>query len=410
MQEPPGRRSQSIDPILTLHAPSSLGSLCFVANDEATINNDNDDSSSSSSSSSDSSEELELRCSGLQRNKITSQSPLALSNRRLASCHANGDSYLWDLSRQRIVTRMASNRGGPGLAVRRTSSDDNLMYQTRDPQGIVSLHSLERPDCPIVTQYETYSQTFCAAAPCYGDSHLLALPSRQDSTATVVDTRSESPVAVIPIQSHGMLTSLAMSVSGSKGRPILACGMESGSMIFHDFGAPQSSKTECNLSRDPILAMDLVSSLPTAQDKVSSVVAIAGMAGDGVEVSELPESQQGRIAILKASFDDATPPNWNTRIRARLSTCSVDETSDGRPGVAIARFRPGGGRLWAVGGWDRRVRIYERSTGAPLAILRGHATSVTCLDWAPDAEQSGLLASSGGDDQTINIWQCFSKV
>jgi WD40 repeat protein len=403
-------RPRSVDPILTLQVPSPVASLCFVAR-ETTFSNDQDDSSTSSSSDE---EELELRGSSLQRlnqapgsshSTPSSLSFAALSDRLLASCHISGESYLWDLGRQKIIVAdIASNRTGPGLAIRRTASDDRFLIHTRDPDGIVSVHSVDREDCPIVAQFETFSQTFCQAAPCTGDPNLLAVPCRQDKHAMVVDIRDRIPVTEIPIQSHGMLTSLAMSTCSGSGRPIVACGMESGSIFFHDFASTNRSlKIESKLSKDPILAMDLA---PSTSDEISSVAAIAGMAGDAAEEQELPESQQGRVALLKASYDPIMP-NWNVRVRARISTCSInDDASDGKPGISICRFQPGDGRLWAVGGWDHRVRLYERSTGKPMAILRGHTTSVNALNWAPDANRSGILASSGGGD-SIYVWQCF---
>jgi WD40 repeat protein len=143
-------------------------------------------------------------------------------------------------------------------------------------------------------------------------------------------------------------------------------------------------------------------------DDISSAMAIVGMAGDVAEVAELPQSEQGRIALLKVTHDRANS-DWNFRIRARLSTCRVDEKSYGKPGVSICRFRPGDGRLFAVGGWDHRVRLFERSKGTAMAILRGHTGSVNALDWAPDAISSGLLASTGGEDNQIHLWQCFAK-
>jgi WD40 repeat protein len=399
-------RSRSVDPILTLQVPSPVASLCFVAK-KTTISNDQDDSSTSSSSD----EELDLRGSRLQllnpapgSSHSTPSSFAALSDRLLASCHIGGESYLWDLGRQKIIVAdIASNRAGPGLAIRRTASDDRFLCHTRDPDGIVSVHSVDREDCPIVAQFETFSQTFCQAAPCMGDPNLLAVPCRQDKHAMVVDIRDRTPVTEIPIQSHGMLTSLAMSTCSGTGRPIVACGMESGSIFFHDFASTnQSLKVESKLSKDPILAMDLAPST----SETSSVVAIAGMAGDAAEEQELPESQQGRVALLKA-VHDPTMPNWNVRVRARISTCSInDDALDGKPGISICRFQPRDGRLWAVGGWDHRVRLFERSAGKPMAILRGHTTSVNALDWAPDSNRSGLLASSGGGD-SIYVWQCF---
>jgi WD40 repeat protein len=405
------REPRPIDPILNLPLASSATSLCFVNNQATTISNDDD----SSDDSSDTSEELDFRSSRLQRQKLSQPSSKILSNRFLVSCHLDGEALLWDLGRQTNIATVSLNRGGPGLAVKRMDSTRQILYQTRDPRGTVSIHSMDGGSgCSLIRNYETYSETFCQAAPCVGDSHLLALPSRQDSTVTVMDERASAPVVTIPIQKHGMLTSLAMSVSGGGGgtRPILACGMESGSVIFHDFSAGASStKAEYKLTNDPILTMDLISSDNVGSDdkNLSSVLALAGMAGDAAEVSELQESEKGRVALLKATTDPGSPTQWNFRLRARLATCRTDDQSYGKPGVSNCRFRPRDGRLFAVGGWDNRVRLFERSKGKAMAILRGHTGSVNALDWAPDAMTSGLLASAGGDDNRVYLWHCFAK-
>lgn len=209
--------ARTLDPLLNLPVPSSVSSLCFVSNCEEGIYS-NDES--------DSSDEPEFRSLQLHRQTKSQKSTPNLSvlkNRYLASCHHNGEALLWDLSRQTNVAKIAGERGGPGLTVRRIDDSNQIMFQTRDDEGTVSIHSFDGSDFTVVRKYETYSRSFCQAAPCVGDSHLLALPSRQDSSVTVVDDRASNPVVTIPIQNHGMLTSLAMSTSGGSKRPILAC-------------------------------------------------------------------------------------------------------------------------------------------------------------------------------------------
>ena len=422
------RDRRLLDPFLNLALPSPAVSLAFLgSNGGGKFHTDDDGSNNDKDSDSDSSEELTFRSSLISRqtskaktrNQITRQK--LMRNRHMISSHKNGDALLWDCGRQ---TKIATITGkGAGMAVKRIEGDQTLfLYQTRDPSGTVAIHSLDRVgashELSVVRTYETYSATFCQAAPCRGSSHLLALPSRQESTAMVVDDRDPQPIfATSPISNAGMVTSLAMSMTNSE-RPILACGMESGSVIFHDFASGRSvTRGECHLTRDPILALDLAPSESHGEKSTDpqqdSVVAVAGMAGDIVEVAELPQDVQGRVALLKAtvtSSDDTDLSSWKIRTRARLSTCRVDEeTSFGKPGVAICRFRPHDARIFAVGGWDNRVRLFDRSKGTPMGILRGHAGSVNALDWAPDAANSGLLATAGGEDSCISFWQCFGK-
>jgi WD40 repeat protein len=130
-------------------------------------------------------------------------------------------------------------------------------------------------------------------------------------------------------------------------------------------------------------------------------------------LSELSAEQRGRVGVVRATFcGTESMPTATTRLRARVSTCEIggpdDSLRGGKPGVAVCRFRPDG-RVFAVGGWDRRVRIFDRTgEAAPLAILKGHSASVTAIDWAPNSPSTGFLATGAGDGR-ISIWRCFSS-
>jgi WD40 repeat protein len=469
------RPSRTLDPILTLQVAkdqtgasvlggggslASVSSLCFLSarNDTApstvTASRDDNSDDDSTCSSDEDSEELQLRCRRLVQNErshdqdITARAreaaaSVSLSGYRLISCHTNGDSYVWDLSRRKIVQEFTQNRG-PGLALRRIGAcaDSNaaatsVLYHTRDTNGTVSLHDLEgtldedRQHFRTLLQFETHAQTFCAATPCSGNSNLLALPSEEDSFATIRDLRispTSAPAALIhgagilefkdpsALRRHGMLTSLALSETGSNtGRPILGCGMESGTLFFHDLAMlrgnqgipaelPQRDPCGIKISKDPILALDMTPSVLSETSRaVGSVVAIAGMAGDAADLNDLPSKDRGTVALVKATLQDEA---LQARLRARLATCQIGDVVKGKPGVSICRFRQDG-RIFAVGGWDKRLRIFDRSTSAaPLAILRGHEASVNSVDWAPDATTSGLLAT-GAADGRVYIWRCF---
>jgi WD40 repeat protein len=495
-QEDDKRPSRTLDPILTLQVakdqtgPSALGdggslasvsSLCFLSARNGTAlapsaavvavaaarddDDDNSDDDSSSSSDDEYSEELQFRCRRLVQNErshdqdITARAreaaaSVSLSGYKLISCHTNGDSYVWDLARRKIVQEFTPNRG-PGLALQQidpcmddddhdhasNASVTNVMYHTRDSNGTVSLHDLEGSShedgrhLHTITQFETHAQTFCAATPCKGNSNLIALPLNEDSFATIRDVRvspTSNPVALVHgagmrdfsdpslLRKHGMLTSLALSETGSTnaGRPILGCGMESGTLFFHDLAMLRGNEVKpaelrqrdpcgIQISKDPILALDMTpSALPETSRAAGSVVVIAGMAGDAADLSDLATADQGTVAIVKATLQDETV---RARLRAKLATCQIgSDVVKGKPGVSICRFRRDG-RIFAVGGWDKRLRIFDRSSSAtPLAILRGHEASVNSVDWAPDATTSGLLAT-GAADGRIHIWRCFSS-
>lgn len=448
--KPDGR--PTLEPVLTLQVPLdaarkstdkkgsrlSVSSTCFLPNNSQNSMGacDLDDCSS------DEEEAVSFRCRYLvskekrhdgditagARNAAAS---LNLSGTRLVSCHTNGDAFIWDLGQRRIVREFADERRGQGLALRRLSAPSNdILYQTRDPSGTVTIHNAETMN--VVTKFETRSLTFCTAAPCEGNSDLMVLPSADRCYANVRDIRiSPESAPLIRLhgasldesvheEKHGMLTSVAMAAE-SNGGSVVCCGMESGSVFFHDlrmtstvvkgegiqYKATTKGSCSVTLGKDPVLGLDLASSAPTFGQK-RSFVSIAGMAGDAAELSELPIEERGTVAVVKAIFD--SDKGATARLRARVSTCAIagpDESiRGGKPGVSLCRFRPDG-RVFGVGGWDKRVRIFDRTGNAsPLAVLKGHKDSITALDWAPDSQNTGYLAT-GAADGKICIWRCF---
>jgi hypothetical protein len=414
-----------------------------------------------------------------------------LYGRYLATCYTNGDCVIWDLGLRKIVEYIASTSSnrGPGITIRRLSDPNNndlndtrFFYQTRDDFGTITLH-----DCNATTSSSTgltttssmnhmdhalsfihntrtiqtiqcYSQSFCSAAPCYGNSNLIVMPCQEHSYVMVRDWRipsSHHPIAYFHggigqlddnedddddafddsgtqnnnnPKKYGMVTSLAMA-EGVKGcnTSLIACGMENGSIVYHDLSMIrkdsliQSNKIgqsyhpcSISLSTDPILSLDMVPSNVTSSDthiSNASFVTVAGMAGNEADLSDLPIYDRGRIAVLKTSQHDGIV---QARLRTRISTLdSSYETNlpSGKPGIGQCRFRSDG-RIFAIGGWDKRVRIYDRNSKSdysslkPLALLRGHDDSVNAIDWSYDAVNTGLLAT-GSSDGCVHVWRCF---
>lgn len=230
-------------------------------------------------------------------------------------------------------------------------------------------------------------------------------------------------------------------IDWSSSGPILACGMESGSVFFHDLAMPgravMDSQPEfegmvaqkhrptlggndvesttylapphCSesLGKDPVLALDVAPS-SVEGEFCGAVIAVAGCAGDADDLAAKEEEEQKTVGVIKATYDRSHDDSaLHARIRSRIQTCEIGEhTARGKPGVGICRFRPDG-RMFAVGGWDKRLRIFSRAAGAtPLALMRAHVDSVTAIDWAPDSATSGILAT-GSEDGQIAIWRAF---
>jgi WD40 repeat protein len=60
----------------------------------------------------------------------------------------------------------------------------------------------------------------------------------------------------------------------------------------------------------------------------------------------------------------------------------------------------GNGKYVATGGWDKLVRVWDRSTGQALHSLKGHAEAVKSLSFSPD----GKTLASTSYDSTIRLW------
>lgn len=420
------KHGRTLDPLVTLVTsqyresskrigganPCAVTGACFLSTESSSKYNDGDSSNSSDSDFSYNDDDA-FRCRRILRGEKLSNSDgtasaresaasfQLLQGRYLTSCHVSGDAYLWDLGARRVVNRFVDGRG-PGLAIRRMG--DDVMYHTRDDAGTVSIHSFSEGKSSIRLKWETGSRTFCKASPCEGNSNLFVLPSDNECYATVRDVRLPPDARPVYLlhgtgdttleRTHGMLSSLAMCMSDGD-RPILACGMESGSIFFHDLRvSTRCCGVQVSPRKDPILGMDISTSS-------SGALAIVGLGADTSDLMELAEGNRGTVATVKVTTTE--DGIFSARVRNRVGTCNLE--NGGKPGVNTTRFRPDG-RLFAIGGWDHRLRIFDRVNATPMAILRGHSMSVTAIDWSSDAVSTGLLATGAGDGKIL-LWRCF---
>ena len=58
------------------------------------------------------------------------------------------------------------------------------------------------------------------------------------------------------------------------------------------------------------------------------------------------------------------------------------------------------GRLLATGGWDRRVKLWEVSSGKERAAYAGHEDAVWVVAFSPD----GRTLATAGLDRKVRIW------
>lgn len=334
----------------------------------------------------------------------------------LLSCDSSeeGCLTLWNIDSRRIITKLNCKSGsdenginnGGGLFVGRFSTcSDKFIYQQRNGLSVYDIEAMQK-----VSFVETDTLGFCQATTC--DNLVIfpdSLPNRS-SSFNIWDHRcDQSTVKKFAAfgedtdEKYGMLSSLSAVIHGNN--LDVACGTESGAILYHSLTyspttvGVASSVSALSVGIDPVLGIDLV---PSGDDGSSSAVGVAGVAGDAIEIAQkIKPEDRGTIVTFKVKPTyDGSQIKSTLKMRQRINTCEVGSmAAGGKPGVACCKFR-NDGRIFATGGWDRRIRVFSRS-GKSLAILKGHSDSVTCLDWNPWIHH---MLATGSADSRISLW------
>lgn len=337
----------------------------------------------------------------------------------LLSGDANGEVRLWSLETRRPLATLSAHPDKSVLSVQ-ALADGVVLSQGRD--GHVRLWdakdggAMRGPLLQVPSQSYNFCQ--CACSPslyaqgrtvCNGsdsqvagaptqDAHLIdgaplatpdggTAPSASGPTAAVLAMASEDATFVQlwdPRQKtavHSLMPSAAAGRAGmcmcarfAGSDQVLLTGWEDGSLQLFDLraGAAVASR---RVHSEPLLCLDV--------DASASHV-ITG--GADRTICVLP---------LQTSGGDLMAPT------GKIELPPSDETA-GSGGVASLAMRPDG-RIFAAGGWDRRVRVWQWRKLKPLAVLQQHTATVHAVTYSAC---SRWLASAAGD-KTIALWQLF---
>jgi WD40 repeat protein len=310
----------------------------------------------------------------------------------LLSASADGELRLWSMQTHRSLAVKAAH---PGKAVHALAGE-RLLSQGRDgfvrlwdmKGGAVNGPLLQLPSecynfcqCACSTVLVQSTETFTVssgngseAVPTCGTSPLLAMPNEDANRLHVWDVRCANAPALrlAPSEVEGR-AGMCMCARFSTSDVTLVSGWEDGSLQVFDMRIAGRVASSRRLHKEPLLSLDFGPNgghvLSGSADCALCVLPlVGGLLGESVTKLPIP----------------------------------VTNESSGSGGVAAVRVRPDG-QVFAAGGWDRRVRLWQWRKLKPLAVLQHHTATVNSVSFSPC---SRYLASASGD-QTIAIWTLF---
>ncbi len=188
------------------------------------------------------------------------------------------------------------------------------------------------------------------------------------------------------------------------------------------------------LHKEPIVAFDLAV-LENDNDHNNTVMGISGAADDQISVFRV-QLGNAAAACNKEDQTDINPPpppptTTSTTLQANfmpsssssspsthsststttttMATCRlVKRLKLSHPGIGSVKVRPSDRKIFATGGWDKRLRIWDAKRMKPLAILKQHDAAINCLAFssAAAAADNNLLVS-GSSDTRIACWKIY---
>ncbi|CAM9326096.1 unnamed protein product [Choristocarpus tenellus] len=204
----------------------------------------------------------------------------------------------------------------------------------------------------------------------FPDQVLLA-PCEDQHAVRLWDLRNKQPTCTLapsePERKGMVMCARLLGDSTSCSSPVILCGHDSGVVCCYDVRVNRQPLVTAKLHTEPVLCIDIEASCRRG---------VSGSADADVHVFKLD---------LKKAKCRVT------------STFHLD-----RPGTSCVEIRPDQ-KLFTLGGWDRRIRMFSWGTPRALAVLRCHEGSVYSIDYSPE---NGIFAA-GSKDCRVSIWNVY---
>ena len=209
-----------------------------------------------------------------------------------------------------------------------------------------------------------------------GTAPLLAMPSEDAQELRLWDLRQRSAARkLLPSEAHGRagMCMCVRFVGPDDG--LLLSGWEDGSLQAFDLRGRGEATAAASrrLHSEPLLCLEV----------------------DRAGTTALTGSADCKLCVTPIGGGAPAEPSATLEI-------PVTNAASGSGGLAAICSRPDG-KLFAAGGWDRRVRVWQWKRLKPLAVLHQHTGTVNAVCFSPC---SRWLASASSD-ATIALWTLF---
>jgi len=143
------------------------------------------------------------------------------------------------------------------------------------------------------------------------------------------------------------------------------------------------------------------------QERLSMLIAEESILQDTILAMDFLQSRMFGVCVSPTKSISCWHLTDEAGDKGGLRITRRDDISLPRAGVSSVRIR-GDGKLFAIGGWDGKIRVFSSKTLAPLAVLQFHSDVVRCLAFSKGKINDRRLMAAGSKDGSSSLWTLYS--